>query len=452
MRDSMNIIIIGNIIGLVGSMFMVIGGYLKSKNSAIIAQTMQLLFLSISNLILGSLSGFINNLINCIRNVFSVKDKLTIPIKLIIIILSIILTIKFNNLGIIGYLPLINNIIFIIFMNTKSDLNFKFLTIFYMSLWLIHNLYIKAYTTSIFNIITIITCLIAITRIVKSKTSCANKIIVVNKPEGFTSRDVVNKIGHILNTKKVGHTGTLDPLATGVLIVTVGKYTKLNDYIMSSYKEYVAEFQFGILTDTLDITGKVLKQNKKRISEKRVQEAIKYFNKSYEQEVPIYSSVKVNGRKLYEYARNNEKVNLPKRVVDIKELELLEFIDNTVKIRCLVSKGTYIRSLIRDIGTHLNTYATMTKLTRTKQGKFTIDESFTIEDIEKNKYKYLSIADCLDVEEVNNYPDIKKIRNGVKINYPSTKEYLLFKEKNLEVAIYKKDDDVYRMFILLEER
>lgn len=447
----MNIIIIGNIIGLLGSLFMVWGGYLKNKTHAIIAQTMQLLFLSISNLILGSLSGFINNLINCIRNVFSVKNKLTIPIKLIIIILSIVLTLKYNNLGLIGYLPLINNIIFIIFMNTKSDLNFKFLTIFYMSLWLIHNLYIKAFTTSFFNCVTIITCLIAIHKIVSTKTN-ENKIIVVNKPAGFTSRDIVNKIGHLFSTKKVGHTGTLDPMATGVLIVTVGKYTKLNDCIMSTYKEYIAEFKFGMLTDTLDITGKVLKENKKKISAKKLKEAIKYFAKSYEQVVPIYSSVKVNGRKLYEYARNNESVTLPKRTVDIKELELLDYNDNTAKIRCLVSKGTYIRSLIRDIGNYLDTYATMTKLIRTKQGKFTLDESYTLEDIEKNKYKYLSIADCLDVEVVDNYPSIDKVRNGVKIEYDSNKEYLLFKTKNREVALYKKDDDIYRMFIKLEDR
>lgn len=447
----MNIIIIGNIIGLLGSLFMVIGGYLKNKNNAIIAQTMQLLFLSISNLILGSLSGFINNLINCVRNIFSVKNKLTIPIKLLIIILSIILTIKYNNLGLIGYLPLINNIIFIIFMNTKSDLNFKFLTIFYMSLWLIHNIYIKAFTTSLFNCVTIITCLIAIYKILSTPKN-ENKIIVVNKPESYTSRDVVNKIGHILNTKKVGHTGTLDPIATGVLIVTVGKYTKLNDCIMSTYKEYIAEFKFGILTDTLDITGKTLKENKKKISKKKLEEAIKHFNKSYEQVVPIYSSVKVNGRKLYEYARNNESVILPKRVVDIKELELLDYNDNTAKIRCLVSKGTYIRSLIRDIGEYLNTYATMTKLTRTKQGKFSINESYTLEDIEKNKYKYLSIADVLDVEVVGNYRDIDKVRNGVKIEYNSDKEYILFKEKNREVALYRKDNDIYRMFIKLEDR
>lgn len=447
----MNIILIGNIIGLIGSLFMVIGGYLKNKNNAIIAQTMQLLFLSISNLVLGSLSGFINNLINCIRNIFSVKNKLTIPIKIIIIILSTILTIKYNNLGLIGYLPLINNIVFIIFMNTKSDLHFKFLTIFYMMLWLIHNMYIKAFTTSIFNVITIITSLISIYKIKKMDLS-NNKIIIVNKPKDFTSRDVVNKIGHILNTKKVGHTGTLDPLATGVLIVTVGKYTKLNECIMSTYKEYIAEFKLGLLTDTLDITGKIIKQSKKKISKKKLEEAIKYFNKSYEQEVPIYSSVKVNGRKLYEYARNNENVTLPKREVDIKELELLSYDDNIAKIRCLVSKGTYIRSLIRDIGKYLNTYATMTKLMRTKQGKFTIEESYTLEEIEKNKYKYLTIADVLDVELINNYPDIHKVRNGVKINYESDKEYLLFKEKNREVALYKKDNEVYRMFIMLEER
>lgn len=446
----MNLIIIGNIIGLVGSLFMVIGGYLKNKNQAIIAQTLQLLSLSISNLILGSISGFINNLINCVRNIFSVKGKLTWLVKIIIIILSIILTIRFNNLGIIGYLPLINNIIFILCMNTKSDFNFKLLTIFYMILWLIHNIYIKAYTTSIFNCITIITCLIAMNKIISSNKE--NKIIVVNKPGGCTSRDVVNKIGGILKTKRIGHTGTLDPLATGVLIVTTGKYTKLNDVIMSTYKEYIAEFQFGLLTDTLDITGKTLKQNKKKISEKKLKEALTYFTKTYDQEVPLYSSVKVHGRKLYEYARNNEKVTLPKRSVDIKELELLDYHDNIARVRCLVSKGTYIRSLIRDIGTYLNTIATMSNLTRTKQGNFSIDQSYTLKDIENNKYKSLSIADVLDVTIISNYPDLSKIRNGAKITYASNKEYLLFKDKNKEVALYKRDKDIYRMFIMLEKR
>lgn len=160
-------LIIGNIIGLIGSIAMVIGGNIKDKSKSLTAQTMQLLFLSISNLVLGSIPGFIINLISVIRNILSNCNKLNKIAITIIILLSTILTIKYNNLGIIGYLPLINNTIFIIFMNTKNDINFKLLTILYMILWLIHNIYIKAYTTSIFNTITLISSIIAIIRIKK---------------------------------------------------------------------------------------------------------------------------------------------------------------------------------------------------------------------------------------------------------------------------------------------
>lgn len=160
-------LIIGNVIGLIGSIAMVIGGNIKDKSKALTAQTMQLLFLSISNLVLGSIPGFIINLISVIRNILSNCNKLNKIAITIIILLSTILTIKYNNLEIIGYLPLINNTIFIIFMNTKNDINFKLLTILYMILWLIHNIYIKAYTTSIFNTITLISSIIAIIRIKK---------------------------------------------------------------------------------------------------------------------------------------------------------------------------------------------------------------------------------------------------------------------------------------------
>lgn len=164
-------LIIGNVIGLIGSIAMVIGGNLKDKNKALTAQTMQLLFLSISNLVLGSIPGFIMNLISVIRNILSSFNKLNKIAITCIIFLSTILTIKYNNLGIIGYLPLINNTIFIIFMNTKNDISFKLLTILYMILWLIHNVYIKAYTTSIFNIITLVSSIIAILRIKKKMTN-----------------------------------------------------------------------------------------------------------------------------------------------------------------------------------------------------------------------------------------------------------------------------------------
>ncbi len=165
----MSILVIGNIVGLIGSLFMIIGGFLKTKEKSLMAQTMQLILLSISNLILGSISGFIISLISAIRNLLSYKNKLTKITIFLIILISIVLTIKFNNLGFIGYLPLINNIIFILCMNTKSDTKFKLLTIFYMILWLIHNIYIKSYTTSLFNCITIITSLIGIYRINKNK-------------------------------------------------------------------------------------------------------------------------------------------------------------------------------------------------------------------------------------------------------------------------------------------
>lgn len=162
-------LIIGNIIGLIGSIVMVIGGNIKDKNKALTTQTIQLIILGISNVVLGSISGLIINLISVIRNILSNFNKLNKVAIAIIIIVSSLLTIKYNNLGVIGYLPLINNTIFILFMNTKSDVNFKILTIFYITLWLIHDLYIKAFTTAIFDIGTIISSAIAIYRIKHEK-------------------------------------------------------------------------------------------------------------------------------------------------------------------------------------------------------------------------------------------------------------------------------------------
>ena len=176
-----------------------------------------------------------------------------------------------------------------------------------------------------------------------------NGVVLVNKYKGVTSRDVVNELTHVFNTKKIGHTGTLDPIASGVLVCTIGKYTKLNDVLTSKYKEYIATMELGYLTDTLDNTGKVLSTSDDIPNEDRIREVIYSYKKKYMQEVPIYSSVKVNGRKLYEYARNNETVELPIKEVDIKEIEILSIDEREIVFKTLVSKGTYIRSLIRDI-------------------------------------------------------------------------------------------------------
>lgn len=275
-----------------------------------------------------------------------------------------------------------------------------------------------------------------------------NGVLLINKEEGLTSRDVVNKVCHLFSTKKVGHTGTLDPLAKGVLVVTVGKYTKLNQDLTSTYKEYVATMKLGIKTDTLDITGTILKEEDVHIDENKIIEVINSFKGVYEQEVPIYSSVKVNGKKLYEYARNNEKIDLPKREVDIKNIEVLDINDNIITFKTLVSKGTYIRSLIRDIGVSLNTCATMTDLIRTKQGRFNIEDTYTIDEVLNGKYNFLKIEDILDVEiiELNDKLEHKVI-NGVKLEYNLEKDYILFKKNNEEIALYKKDNEYYKMYL-----
>ena len=273
-----------------------------------------------------------------------------------------------------------------------------------------------------------------------------NGILIVNKSDGFTSRDVVNKLSKVFNTKKIGHTGTLDPIAKGVLVVVLGKYTKLCEDLTQTYKEYIATFKLGILTDTLDITGNIIDEKDVTVNEEEIRNVIASYKCVYDQEVPIYSSVKINGRKLYEYARNGEEVTLPKREVDIKSIEVIDINKDIIKIKCLVSKGTYIRSLIRDIGESLNTHATMTDLIRTKQGIFDIKDSYTIEDIENGNYKLINIEDVLDLCVINN-EYIKEATNGVKLKLDIKNKYILFKSNNEEVALYKKDGEYFRMYV-----
>lgn len=271
-------------------------------------------------------------------------------------------------------------------------------------------------------------------------------IILVDKEEGYTSRDVVNCIGKKFKTKKVGHTGTLDPLATGVLAVCVGRATKLVDLLQSTTKEYIAGGTLGILTDSLDTEGALLKEDNINISEEELKNTLNSMIGKYYQEVPIYSAVKVDGRKLYEYARNNEEVILPKREVEIKEIELLEYeyINNKVnfKIRVLVSKGTYIRSLINDIGIKLNTNGIMTSLKRTIQGDFKIEDAYKLDDINNDNYKVLSISEVLkDIPFITVNNDLENDLNNGKIlldEYGYDK--VGFKTlDNKEIAIYQKE-------------
>lgn len=268
-----------------------------------------------------------------------------------------------------------------------------------------------------------------------------NGILIVNKEKNYTSRDVVNIISKKFGTKKVGHTGTLDPLATGVLVVTIGNSTKISELLTATYKEYIAEVTLGIKTDTLDITGNILEKKEIKLEKRKLEETIKTFEKTYLQEVPIYSAVKVNGKKLYEYARNNEEIELPKKEVEIKKIELLEYENNKFKIKCLVSKGTYIRSLIKDICEELKVIGTMSELKRIKQGEFEIDKSYALEQIKNNEFELIEMKEVLKNYlqiEVNEYIE-NKIKNGCLLENIYEEDIIVFLNKKQDViGIYRK--------------
>ena len=272
-----------------------------------------------------------------------------------------------------------------------------------------------------------------------------NGILVVNKPKNYTSRDIVNIISKKLNTKKVGHTGTLDPIAEGVLVVPIGKALKISELLTAEKKEYIARVILGYETDMLDITGTEIKRNKVHVTVDELKKALNTFVGKYHQQVPMYSAVKVDGKKLYEYARNNIEITPPTKEVEIYSLELIDkplYLEDTIEftIKCEVSKGTYIRSLIRDIAYELNTYGTMKELTRTRQGNFTIDNSYTIEDINNDNYKLLTIHEALPNIKVTKIDNdlLKKVKNGMVLDKFFDEEIsLLVDSNNKEIAIYK---------------
>jgi tRNA pseudouridine55 synthase len=271
-------------------------------------------------------------------------------------------------------------------------------------------------------------------------------IILVNKEEGMNSRRVVDIVGKIIGTKSIGHTGTLDPIATGVLVLCFGRATKVSELITNYDKEYIAEVVVGLSTDTLDVTGNTIEEkNEINLSKDDLISTLNSFIGNISQEVPAYSAVKVNGKRLYKYARSNREIDLPKRDVEIYNISLigdLEKVNGKIKfkMKCNVSKGTYIRSLIRDIGLKIGYPTCMSALIRTKQGKFKLEDCNQLSDIQNGNYSVLSIDEVLpDMEtylvDENNE---KKIRTGSIIDKTFTGDICKIKNKNGELlAIYK---------------
>ena len=263
-------------------------------------------------------------------------------------------------------------------------------------------------------------------------------ILIINKEKDMTSRDVVNIAIKKLNTKKIGHTGTLDPLAEGVLVLAINKGLKLVEDITSYDKEYIAEVTLGIKTDTYDITGNVLEEKEEHIEKEELINVLNSFIGKYTMEVPIYSAVKVNGKKLYEYAREGKEVTLPIKEVYINSIELLEFNDNKFTFKCNVSKGTYIRSLINDICNKLNVIGTMSNLKRTKQGNFKIEDSINIEDISEDKI--IPLEKILDIPLITVDDFLyNKIKNGNKLEDRYNEPKIGFIYNNKLIGIYIPD-------------
>ncbi len=268
-----------------------------------------------------------------------------------------------------------------------------------------------------------------------------NRIFILNKPTTFTSQDAVSKLKKILNQKKAGHTGTLDPMATGVLPILVGDTTKLSKYLVEHTKTYIATLKLGIATDTGDSEGKTIEEksvNTDVFEASYLEKILKEFLGKQVQTPPMYSAIKVNGRKLYEYARNGEVVDVPKREIEIYNIKLVDFLKEkceiTFEVEC--SKGTYIRTLCEDIAKMLDTVGYMKSLIRTKVDKFEIKDAITFEELELNKTddKWLNIH-SYTMEEV--FSELLKIELNTR-----KKELFL----NGVMLTFREKDGIYNIY------
>ena len=241
-----------------------------------------------------------------------------------------------------------------------------------------------------------------------------NGIIVINKPKGYTSHDVVAKVKKILNLKKVGHTGTLDPNATGVLPLLLNQGTKFSKYLINHDKEYDVTLKLGIKTDTADIEGKILEEEKVDFDKiEHVEDILKTFIGKQKQTPPIYSAIKVNGKKLYEYAREGKSVEIKQREIEIYSIKLenINKVENEIQFRVECSKGTYIRSLCEDIAEKSGTIGYMKELERVKVGQFELNKAITIEMLENSKDEILK-KHIITLEELLKDKKINHIVNA----------------------------------------
>lgn len=277
-------------------------------------------------------------------------------------------------------------------------------------------------------------------------------IIAINKPEGWTSFDVVNKLKYLFKPLKVGHLGTLDPMATGVLLVTLGKATKLFDLMQEKQKTYIATFKFGTLTNTLDSTGEVIEVcNKIPFNKTEIIAVLPMFIGEISQIPPKYSAKSVNGKRAYDLARQGIDFELKPKNVKVYDIKILDFDGFSVKLEITCGSGTYIRSLGRDIAQKLGTFATMTSLVRTKIDDFNLEKCLNIQDVVNNPEQSI-----ISIDKVLNYPILKvddaiknKLLNGQKLEIKTNEGIYLLKDNNDIVALIEIKENLAKMFVFL---
>jgi tRNA pseudouridine55 synthase len=263
--------------------------------------------------------------------------------------------------------------------------------------------------------------------------------LLIDKEKGMTSFAVVSALRKILHTKKIGHTGTLDPMATGLLLICVEKGTKAVSVMPDARKEYIAEMTLGLSTDTEDITGEVLERAEVNVTPEQIREVFPRFIGEFDQIPPMYSAKKVNGQKLYDLARRGEVIERKPSHIEIYELEILSIDLPKVTFRVLCSKGTYIRTLCKDIGDALGTLATMSELRRTKTENFDVSEAKTLENLREMSDD--NIGDCiLELDSIfSEYPSLRLkaeadcyLKNGNRLYASNFEEFC--------------DGDIYRIY------
>ena len=273
-------------------------------------------------------------------------------------------------------------------------------------------------------------------------------ILYIHKPKDWTSFDVVAKLRRVLHTKSIGHTGTLDPQATGVLVLLIGKATKILPYLEKSRKEYIAEIEFGKKTDTGDIWGNVIETGEiKDVSETMLTDALNSFLGHSMQKPPMVSAIKKDGKKLYEYARAGIEIEVEKRPIEIFEIELLNL--NPVRFRVVCSAGTYVRSLCEDIAEKLGMLGTMSSLVRTKVENISLDECVDLMDVSEDTPLHEVEKVLSGVMELHEISDAMLIhaKNGKKLFIDRNEELLCLTHQQKALAIVYKDheENVYRI-------